>query len=39
MKWAFLEDVIAKIGSTELRRQVEERLLGRLGDEALRELL
>ncbi|HEY6822900.1 MAG TPA: Fe-S cluster assembly protein SufD [Steroidobacteraceae bacterium] len=39
LKWAFLEDVIAKIELPPLRRQVEERLAGQLRDEALRELL
>jgi len=39
MKWAFLEDVIAKIELHELRRQIEERLVGRLEDRALKELL
>jgi Fe-S cluster assembly protein SufD len=40
LKWAFLEDVIAKIGVPELRRQIEERLAGAMQDgAALRELI
>ena len=39
LKWAFLEDVIAKIEVPALRRQVEEHLAGQLQDESLRELL
>jgi len=40
LKWAFLEDVIATIGVAPLRRQVEERLAGRMQDgAALRELI
>jgi Fe-S cluster assembly protein SufD len=39
LKWAFLEDVIAKIEVPGLRRQSEERLADHLQDEALRELL
>jgi Fe-S cluster assembly protein SufD len=40
LKWAFLEDVIAKIGVAPLRRQIEERLAGRMQDgAALRELI
>jgi Fe-S cluster assembly protein SufD len=39
LKWAFLEDVIAQITLPALRRQVEERLMTHLQDEALRELL
>jgi Fe-S cluster assembly protein SufD len=39
LKWAFLEDVIAQIAQPALRRQVEERLMTHLQDDALRELL
>ena len=39
LKWAFLEDVIAQVALPALRRQIEERLVGRLRDEQLRELL
>ena len=39
LKWAFLEDVIAKIARPALRRQIEERLAGALRDATLRELL
>jgi Fe-S cluster assembly protein SufD len=39
LQWAFLEDVIAHITLPELRRQIEERLVGQLRDDALRELL
>jgi Fe-S cluster assembly protein SufD len=40
LKWAFLEDVIARIEVPELRRQIEERLAGAMQDgAALRELL
>ena len=40
LKWAFLEDVIAQIELTELRRQVETRLAGQLEDaQHLQELL
>jgi Fe-S cluster assembly protein SufD len=39
LKWAFLEDVIAKIAQPALRRQIEERLAGALRDDTLRELL
>ena len=39
LKWAFLEDVIARIALPELRRQIEARLVGQLRDEALQELL
>ena len=39
LKWAFLEDVIAQVALPPLRRQIEERLVGRLGDDNLRELL
>ena len=39
LKWAFLEDVIAKIARPALRRQLEERLAGALRDATLRELL
>jgi Fe-S cluster assembly protein SufD len=39
LKWAFLEDVVARIEVPELRRQIEERLADRLHDgAALREL-
>jgi Fe-S cluster assembly protein SufD len=39
LKWAFLEDVIARIASPALRRQIESRLAAHLRDETLRELL
>lgn len=39
LKWAFLADVIAKIESPVLRRQIEESLVGQLQDDTLRELL
>lgn len=40
LKWAFLEDVIARIEVPELRRQIEERLAGAMQDgAALRELI
>ena len=40
LKWAFLEDVIAKIAIGELRRQVEEALVGQMGEmNTLKELL
>jgi len=39
LKWAFLGDVIARTDLPALRRQIEARLAGRLGDEALRELI
>jgi Fe-S cluster assembly protein SufD len=39
LKWAFLEDAITQIAWPALRRQVEERLMIHLQDEALRELL
>ena len=39
LKWAFLEDVIAQVALAPLRRQIEARLIGRLGDDNLRELL
>jgi Fe-S cluster assembly protein SufD len=39
LKWAFLEDVIAQVALPPLRRQIEERLVARLGDDNLRELL
>ncbi|HVH83054.1 MAG TPA: Fe-S cluster assembly protein SufD [Steroidobacteraceae bacterium] len=40
LKWAFLEDVIAKIEVAALRRQIEESLAGRMQDgAALRELI
>jgi Fe-S cluster assembly protein SufD len=39
LKWAFLEDVIAQVALPALRRQIEARLVGRLRDEQLRELL
>jgi Fe-S cluster assembly protein SufD len=40
LKWAFLEDVIAKIEVPELRRQIEERFAGAMQDgAALRELI
>ena len=40
LKWAFLEDVVAKIEVPELRRQIEERLAGAMQDgAALRELI
>lgn len=40
LKWAFLEDVVAKIEVPELRRQIEQSLAGRLQDAAeLKELL
>lgn len=39
LKWAFLGDVVAKIELPELRRQIEERLVGQLQDDGLRELL
>jgi Fe-S cluster assembly protein SufD len=39
LKWAFLEDVIARIEVPELRRQIEQRLAARMQDAAaLREL-
>jgi Fe-S cluster assembly protein SufD len=39
LKWAFLADVVAKIGEGQLRRQIETRLAGRMQDgAALREL-
>lgn len=39
LKWAFLEDVVARIEVPELRRQIEERLADRMQDgAALREL-
>ncbi|HET9107873.1 MAG TPA: SufD family Fe-S cluster assembly protein [Steroidobacteraceae bacterium] len=40
LKWAFLEDVVAKIGIPELRRQIEHDLAGQMPDAAsLKELL
>jgi Fe-S cluster assembly protein SufD len=40
LKWAFLEDVIAKIEVPELRRQIEQRLAGQMNETAvLKELL
>ncbi|HXY96072.1 MAG TPA: Fe-S cluster assembly protein SufD [Steroidobacteraceae bacterium] len=40
LKWAFLEDVVARIEVAALRRQIEERLAGRMQDgAALRELI
>ncbi|HXW74104.1 MAG TPA: Fe-S cluster assembly protein SufD [Steroidobacteraceae bacterium] len=39
LKWAFLEDAIAKIAPPRLRRQIEERLAAALHDDTLRELL
>ncbi|HZO22110.1 MAG TPA: Fe-S cluster assembly protein SufD [Steroidobacteraceae bacterium] len=40
LKWAFLEDVVAKIEVPELRRQIEHSLAGQLGESAaLQELL
>lgn len=34
LKWAFLEDVVARVEVTELRRQIEQGLAGQLGDAA-----
>ena len=40
LKWAFLEDVIARIEVPDLRRQIEERFAGAMQDgAALRELI
>jgi Fe-S cluster assembly protein SufD len=40
LKWAFLEDVVAKIDVPELRRQIEQSLAGQLNETAaLKELL
>jgi len=39
LKWAFLEDVIARIGLPELRRESEAHLAAALADDALKELL
>jgi len=39
LKWAFLEDVVAKIDVPELRRQIEQSLAGQLNEAALKELL
>ena len=40
LKWAFLEDVVARIPVPELRRQIEQGVAGRMsGTEALSELL
>jgi Fe-S cluster assembly scaffold protein SufB len=40
LKWAFLEDVIARIEVPELRRQIEEQLAGQMQDgAALREFI
>ncbi|HEU5442325.1 MAG TPA: SufD family Fe-S cluster assembly protein [Steroidobacteraceae bacterium] len=40
LKWAFLEDVVSKIESPELRRQIEHDLAGQMADAAsLKELL
>jgi hypothetical protein len=40
LKWAFLEDVVAKIEIPELRRQIEHDLAGQMADAAsLKELL
>jgi Fe-S cluster assembly protein SufD len=40
LKWAFLEDVVSKIGMPELRRQIEHDLAGQMADAAsLKELL
>jgi Fe-S cluster assembly protein SufD len=40
LKWAFLEDVVAKIGVPELRRQIEQSLAGQMNEAAaLKELL
>jgi len=36
LKWAFLEDVVARIGVAELRRQIEERLAQQLPEPAAR---
>jgi len=36
LKWAFLEDVVAKIEVAELRRQIEERLAQQLPEPAAR---
>jgi Fe-S cluster assembly protein SufD len=38
LKWAFLEDVVAKIEVPELRRQIEQSLAGQLNEAALKEL-
>jgi Fe-S cluster assembly protein SufD len=39
LKWAFLEDVVAKTDVPQLRRQIEASLAGHLADETLLELL
>ena len=40
LKWAFLEDVVSKIGVPELRRQIEQSLAGQLNETAaLKEFL
>ena len=39
LKWAFLEDVIARIAVPELRRESEAHLAAVLADDALKELL
>jgi Fe-S cluster assembly scaffold protein SufB len=40
LKWAFLEDVVAKIDVAELRREIEQSLAGQLSESAvLKELL
>ena len=40
LKWAFLEDVVAKIDVPELRRQIEQSVAGQLNDTAvLKELI
>jgi Fe-S cluster assembly protein SufD len=39
LKWAFLEDVVAKIEVAELRRQIEQSLAGQLNDTAVLEEL
>ncbi|HVO49099.1 MAG TPA: hypothetical protein VMT29_22475, partial [Steroidobacteraceae bacterium] len=40
LKWAFLEDVVARIEVPELRRQIEQSLAGQLNEAAaLKELL
>ena len=36
LKWVFLEDVVAKIGVAELRRQIEERLAQQVPEPAAR---
>jgi Fe-S cluster assembly protein SufD len=39
LKWAFLEDVVARIEVPALRRQIERTLAGQMQDDALQELL